>query len=129
MTNEEVKKALKICADAFPCEGCPYDDNFGKCVVKLKEDARKCIIKQEKEIEKLKNENARLKEKLKQVLLAVDTVKEMNTMCAIDEQKKLAVQDFVVKLEEKCKCIWIYKCSFENIIPAINQVLEDMKDE
>ena len=129
MTNEEIKKSLQTCADAFPCEGCPYDDNFGKCVVRLKEDARSLIIEQEQEIEQLKADNVRLTAKLGQVLLSIDTVKEMNTMCAIDEQKKLAVQDFVVKLEEKCKCIWIYKCSFENIIPAINQVLEDMKDE
>ena len=87
MTNEEIKKSLQTCADGFACEGCPYDDNFGKCVVKLKEDTRELIIKQEQEIAQLKAENARLKGKLKQVLLAVDTVKEMNTMCAIDEQK------------------------------------------
>ena len=61
MTKDEIKKALEICADAFPCEGCPYDDNFGKCVVRLKEDALSLIIKQEKKIEKLKTENKQLK--------------------------------------------------------------------
>lgn len=54
MTNEEIKKSLQTCTDGFACEGCPYDDNFGKCVVKLKEDARSLIIEQEQEIEKLK---------------------------------------------------------------------------
>lgn len=53
MTNEEIKKSLKICT-GFPCEGCSYDDNFSKCVVRLKEDARELIIKQEEEIERLK---------------------------------------------------------------------------
>lgn len=41
---------------------------------------------QQREIDGLRAENARLTEKLKQVLLAVDTVKEMNAMCNIDEQ-------------------------------------------
>lgn len=41
---------------------------------------------QQREIYGLRAENARLTEKLKQVLLAVDTVKKMNAMCNIDEQ-------------------------------------------
>lgn len=41
---------------------------------------------QQREIDGLRAENARLTEKLKQVLLAIDTVKEMNAMCDIDEQ-------------------------------------------
>lgn len=58
MTKDKIKKALKICADGFLCNDCPYDDNFGKCIVRLKEDALSLIIKQEKEI-------ARLREQLK----------------------------------------------------------------
>lgn len=61
MTLKKIKKGLEICADGFPCNGCPYDDNFGKCVVRLKEDALSLIIKQEKKIEKLKTENKQLK--------------------------------------------------------------------
>lgn len=38
----------------------------------------------------LKAENERLTERLKQVLLSIDTVKEMNAMCNIDEQRKQA---------------------------------------
>lgn len=101
MTNEEVKKALKICGATFPCEGCPYDDNFGKCVVKLKEDARELIIKQENEIAQLKADNVRLTTKLRQVLLSIDTVKEMNTMCSIDEQRKQAKIDVLNELKKK----------------------------
>lgn len=100
MTNEEIKKALKICGATFPCEGCPYDDNFGKCVVKLKEDARELIIKQEQEIAQLRAENARLTAKLGQVLLAVDTVKEMNTMCNVEEQVKQAKIEVLNKLKD-----------------------------
>lgn len=58
MIKDKIKKALKICADGFPCNDCPYDDNFGKYIVRLKEDALSLIIKQEKEI-------ARLREQLK----------------------------------------------------------------
>lgn len=54
-----------------------------------------------KEIEDLKAENERLTEKLRQVLLSIDTVKEMNTMCNIDEQMKQAVKEFAEKLKTK----------------------------
>lgn len=66
MNKDDIKKALKFCADSNDCDDCPYD--------------------QEKEIERLKDEDTRLTEKLKQVLLAVDTVKEMTAMCNIDKQ-------------------------------------------
>lgn len=77
------------------------------------------------EIEKLKNENVRLTAKLGQVLLSIDTVKEMNAMCNIEEQRKRAVQDFVVKLKEKCNGIGLYEYSFENIIPFIKELLKE----
>lgn len=101
MTNEEIKKSLQTCADGFACEGCPYDDNFGKCVVKLKEDARELIIKQEQEIAQLKAENVRLTTKLGQVLLSIDTVKEMNVMCNIVAQVKQAKIDVLNELKKK----------------------------
>ena len=46
-------------------------------------------------------ENERLTERLKQVLLNIDTVKEMNAMCNIDEQRKQAVKEFAEKLKRK----------------------------
>lgn len=46
-------------------------------------------------------ENKRLTEELRQVLLSIDTVKEMNTMCNIDEQRKQAVKEFAEKLKMK----------------------------
>lgn len=101
MTNEEIKKSLQTCAYAFPCEGCPYDDNFGKCVVRLKEDARSLIIEQEQEIARLKAENIRLTTKLGQVLLSIDIVKEMNVMCNIAAQVKQAKIDVLNELKKK----------------------------
>lgn len=47
------------------------------------------------------SEIERLRAKLQQVLLSVDTVKEMNTMATIDEHKKQAVKDFAEKLKKQ----------------------------
>lgn len=52
------------------------------------------------ERDELKAENWRLTEKLRQVLLSIDTVKKMNTMCDIDEQRKQAVMAFAEKVKE-----------------------------
>ena len=51
--------------------------------------------------DRLEAENERLTERLKQVLLNIDTVKEMNAMCNIDEQRKQAVKEFAEKLKRK----------------------------
>ena len=100
MNKDEIKKALEFCANAFPCEGCAYYDDL-TCSDTLKTDARELIIEQEQEIEKLKTENVRLTTKLEQVLLSIDTVKEMNTMCSIDEQVKQAKIDVLNELKDK----------------------------
>ena len=52
------------------------------------------------ENERLKDENARLTGRLGQVLLAVDTVKEMNAMCDIDDQRKQAVKEFADEIKD-----------------------------
>ena len=100
MNKDEIKKALEFCADAFPCEGCAYYDDL-TCSDTLKTDARELIIKQEQEIEKLKAENVRLTTKLGQVLLSIDTVKEMNAMCNIAAQVKQAKIDVLNELKKK----------------------------
>ena len=100
MNKDEIKKALEFCADAFPCEGCAYYDDL-TCSDTLKTDARELIIKQEQEIEKLKAENVRLTTKLGQVLLSIDTVKEMNAMCNIAAQVKQARIDVLNELKKK----------------------------
>lgn len=47
----------------------------------------------------LKAENKRLSAKLGQILLSIDTVKEMNAMCNINEHRKQAVKGFAEKLK------------------------------
>ena len=48
--------------------------------------------------DRLEAENEQLTGKLKQVLLSIDTVKEMNAMCNICDHRKQAVKEFA----EKC---------------------------
>ncbi len=52
-------------------------------------------------INELENENNRLSKKIVKILLSIDTVKEMNDMCNIDEQIKQAVKEFAERLKEK----------------------------
>ena len=59
MTNEEIKKGLKICISSNPCNDCPYTDD-GRCSDTLKTDALNLITEQEKEIARLKDENKQL---------------------------------------------------------------------
>ena len=99
MMIDDIKKVLALCVDSI-CDDCPYADTKD-CYNQIKLDARELIIKQENEIEKLKAENIRLTTKLGQVLLSIDTVKEMNTMCSIDEQVKQAKIDVLNELKDK----------------------------
>lgn len=91
-SKDEIKKSLTVCA-GDSCDNCGYY-NFHNCYDKLKLDARACIIRQDEEIK-------RLREKLTKVLLAVDTVKEMNTMVNIHEQIKQAKIDVLTELKKK----------------------------
>lgn len=96
MTKDEIKKALECCCNSdfkTACRNCSYLGS-PRCNDTLCKDALNLITEQEKEIE-------RLTEKLGQVLLSIDTVKEMNTMCSIDEQRKRAVQDFAEKIKRE----------------------------
>lgn len=85
---------------------------------------------QEREIVQLKAENARLTGRLGQVLLAVDTVKEMNAMCDIDEQRQQAVKEFVGKIKAKLNAIYGKTiCSdldTEDITDIIDELLEEV---
>lgn len=74
-----------------------YKEGYEKGVEETKAEIE--ILKiQNKNLEiafdRLQVENERLTERLKQVLLSIDTVKEMNAMCNIDEQRKQAVKEF-----------------------------------
>ena len=92
MNKDDIKKALEFCADAFPCEGCAYHDDL-MCTDKLKTDALNVIIEQEQEIEKWKNDYAKLQEQFAQYQMASD--KE------IIAQRKQAKIDVLNKLKER----------------------------
>ena len=92
MNKDDIKKALKFCADAFPCEGCAYHDDL-TCTDKLKTDALNVIIEQEQEIEKWKNDYAKLQEQFAQYQMASD--KE------IIAQRKQAKIKVLNKLKER----------------------------
>ena len=117
MMIDDIKKVLALCVDSI-CDDCPYADTKD-CYNQIKLDARDLIIEQEQEIERLKSENIRLTTKLGQVLLSIDTVKEMNTMCNIDEQRKQAKIDVLNELKKK-KSIAIW-----DIDELINEVQND----
>lgn len=123
MMIDDIKKVLALCVDSI-CDDCPYADTKD-CYNQIKLDARELIIKQENEIEKLKAENIRLTTKLGQVLLSIDTVKEMNTMCSIDEQRKQAKIDVLNELKEKCKfdghTVAVYKNDIDDMIVEVEK--------
>ena len=85
---------------------------------------------QEREIAQLNDENIRLRGKLAQVLLAVDTVKEMNAMCDIDDQRKQAIKEFADKIKAKLNAIFGKTiCSdldTEDITDIIDELLKEV---
>lgn len=99
MNRDDIKKVLALCVDSI-CDDCPYADTKD-CYNQIKLDARKLIIEQENEIAQLKADNIRLTTKLGQVLLSIDTVKEMNAMCNIAAQVKQAKIDVLNALKDK----------------------------
>ena len=126
MMIDDIKKVLALCVDSI-CDDCPYADTKD-CYNQIKLDARELIIKQENEIEKLKAENIRLTTKLGQVLLSIDTVKEMNTMCSIDEQRKQAKIDVLNELKKKIHDTRLNDDTAEIIIEMIEE-LQNAEDK
>ena len=110
MTTEELKRAFDICLATNGCTDCPLlaleQQNGCGCKHNLFVSAIDLATEQEREIAQLKDENIRLRGKLAQVLLAVDTVKEMNAMCDIDDQRKQAVKEFAGKIKAKLNAIY-----------------------
>ena len=92
MNIDDIKKALEFCANAFPCEGCVYHDDL-TCTDKLKTDALNVIIEQGQEIEKWKNDYAKLQEQFAKYQTASD--KE------IAAQVKQAKIEVLNKLKER----------------------------
>lgn len=115
--NSEKVKEIKEALEQNDDNGIIYEVNDKKRICKFihHKDILTLINELESEIEilkiqnknigiafdRLEAENERLTERLKQVLLSIDTVKEMNAMCNIAEQRKQAVKEFAEKLKKK----------------------------
>ena len=117
MTKDEIKKMVNTCNNYYSCALCPYNPedisrfigdrwkggcpDYDRKLVYAMGKGYGNISEYEAEIDDLKAENTRLTTKLGQVLLSIDTVKEMNTMCSIDEQVKQAKIDVLNELKDK----------------------------
>ena len=127
MNKDDIKKALEFCADAFPCEGCAYHDDL-MCTDKLKTDALNVIIEQEQEIEKWKNDYAKLQEQFAQYQMASD--KE------IAAQVKQAQIDVLNKAKERIgNAIDAYYNSYgggyfiaEDALDDIDELIEEVEE-
>ena len=75
MNKDAIKKALEYCAgDSIDdCKACPYADNGPfACSISMYKDACALITEQEKEIERLKDDYAKLQELFAQYQMASD---------------------------------------------------------
>lgn len=116
MTREEIKQMVNTCDNYYGCGCCPYNPedisrfigdrwkggcpNYDRKLVYAMGKGYGDVSEYEAEIERLKEENARLTGRLGQVLLSINTVKEMNAMCDIDDQRKQAVKEFAGKIKD-----------------------------
>ena len=82
--------ALKLLLEA------PYDE-LRKFCIKYYNEAKDL----RQEVVELKVDNEHLTNKLRYILLSIDTVKEMNAMCNIDEHRKQAIKEFAEKVKSK----------------------------
>lgn len=147
MTKDEIKKMVNTCNNYYSCALCPYNPedisrfigdrwkgdcpDYDRKLVYAMGKGYGNISEYEAEIDDLKAENTRLKEKLKQVLLSIDTVKEMNTMCNIDEQVKQAkieaVKEFAEELKEK---YGFYSCySWHCDTKLLSEIIDELLKE
>ena len=111
MNKYDIKKALKFCADSNDCDDCPYDV-VRSCSDRLKLDARELIAEQEKEIERLKDDYAKLQELFAQYQMASDKEIiaqkkeaekrfENNMKAVLEIEKKQAVKEFAENLKTR----------------------------
>lgn len=112
-SEEEYNAVLAVCRS--------YKNDYDSAFERLKA--------QQREIDWLRAENARLTEKLKQVLLSIDTVKEMNAMCNIEEQVKQAKIDVLNELKKKIHDTRLNDDTAEIIIEMIEELIKNAEDK
>lgn len=71
MTKDEIKKGLEVCTQHIYCKDCPYR-NQHSCMSRTQQDALDLITEQEKEIERLRDDYARVQEPFAQYQMASD---------------------------------------------------------
>ena len=124
MNKDAIKKALEYCAgDSIDdCKACPYADNGPfACSISMYKDACALITEQEKEIERLKDDYAKLQELFAQYQMASD--KE------IIAQIKQAKIDVLYELKEKRTTVFIDidKVDEAVFIDDIDELLKEYK--
>ena len=124
MNKDAIKKALAYCAsDSIDdCKACPYADNGPfACSISMYKDAHTLITEQEKEIERLKDDYAKLQELFAQYQIASD--KEIRA------QIKQAKIDVLYELKEKRTTVFIDidKVGEAVFIDDIDELLKEYK--
>ena len=124
MNKDAIKKALVYCAgDSIDdCKACPYADNGPfACSISMYKDACALITEQEKEIERLKDDYAKLQELFAQYQMASD--KEIRA------QIKQAKIDVLYELKEKRTTVFIDidKVDEAVFIDDIDELLKEYK--
>lgn len=126
MTREEIKRAFDICLDTHGCTGCPLlaleQQNGCDCRHNLFVSAIELATEQEREIAQLKDENDRLRGKLEQDLLSIDTVKEFAGKIKYYINNK--VEDEYGDMSDSVNYITIDIDEFETFI---DNILEELK--
>ena len=123
MTNEEIKKALEMCADWAGCDDCPYiDGKYKTCVEgQLHKDALILITEQEKENERLKAENEELTKVVSsKVYDLIDNTKEIADAREAWEQQ--AKTDVLNELKKKIHDTRLNDDTAEIIIEMIEEL-------
>ena len=124
MNKDAIKKALRYCASdsIADCKACPYADNGPfACSISMYKDACALITEQEKEIERLKDDYAKLQELFAQYQMASD--KEIRA------QIKQAKIDVLYELKEKRTTVFIDidKVDEAVFIDDIDELLKEYK--
>ena len=123
MNKDAIKKALEYCAgDSIDdCKNCPYADNGPfACSISMYKDALNLITEQEEEIERLKDDYAKLQELFAQYQIASD--KEIRA------QIKQAKIDVLNELKEKRTTVFIDIDEVDEavFIDDINEMIKEL---
>ena len=137
MNKDKIKKALEYCAgDSIDdCKACPYANNGPfACSISMYKDALTLITEQEEEIERLKDDYAKLQELFAQYQMASDKEIiaqkkeaekrfENNMKSVLEIEKKQAKIDVLNELRNR---LVVYH---PNVISEIDELIKEIKNE